>query len=693
MIKSSDNSTGIRAWETEVSKYFHTGGKAQVDANKLPLVGHKSFREFLSAVDDRGRILVGSKGLGKSTGLARKAVQLKNDGYQIVPMYHPYIVLLQEINVDIHEREYSKFREHGYWSVMWKMVISTVLVLEINKEAVSKKGLHQVLGCAVNKSEWDVFENIGRKYQDCIANRQDYVTPIIDIFLRRNFTQSQIYLWLGEFVQPKLKVTRGEYHTIILDQVDQAFRRYHDKQSDLTEGMLSVWEAVQTGLVDAIGEMQDIGAGSFRIYAAIRSEAYRKYALHGKQNKAQVSSYCVELNYDNDLLEEIFNLNVRLTDRGELARPDAQSYAERYIGVSEFRNVNVPRTTETVIQWLVRHTFGSPRELVWHGRRIGENIPPAKRANRKTISLTINDTANDILNDYLAEMVPPWDSSIEVVYQSLIHCVLSKEQVNEISARHSDALGRCPVRYLYSCGLLGYANAGSQTFLKISRTGNENLFPDAAYYVVHPCLYNRILEKLSAVDRAGFISHSIIVGNSLECPEEIYKPRFIVYFDMDQQSAWVSMMPAGSGWNPSLAQINANRVDSLTISPDREDAGSLLLFAILACVSEKRKRNPTVDELCHFIGWLVGKDLVPQALGEGIDRDDTVDYFQKMLSVSDLPVSPLVDARVLAKSLNEINSDCVIELSVQSGRQTVVGYSLRGVLHGEIQRRYSTLRK
>ncbi len=691
MIKFSDSSSGVRAWETEVSKYFHTGGKAQVDANKLPLVGHKSFREFLSDVDDLGRILVGSKGLGKSTGLARKAVQLKNDGYRIVPMYHPYIVLLQEINVDIHEDEYSKFREHSYWSVMWKMVISTVLVLEINKEAISKQGLHQVLGCAVNKSEWDVFKKIGAKYQDCIANRQDYITPIIDIFLRRNFTQSQIYLWLGEFVQPRLKVTEGEYYTIILDQVDQAFRRYHDRQSDLTDGVLSVWEAVQTGLVDAIGEMQDIGAGSFRIYAAIRSEAYRKYSLHGKQNKAQVSSYCVELNYDNELLREIFNLNVKLTDRGDLARPDAPSHTERYIGVTEFRNVNVPRTSEPVVQWLVRHTFGSPRELVWHGRRIGENIPPARRGHRKTMSLTINETANEILNDYLAEMVPPWDTSVETVFSSLIHCVLSKEQVDEISARYSQALGKCPIRYLYSCGLLGYANAGSQSFLKISRTGNQNQFPDAAYYVVHPCLYSRILEQLSAVDRAGFISHSVIVGNNLECPEEIYKPRFVVYFDMDQQTAWVSKMPVGSGWNPAPEQIQKNRIESLTISPDREHVGSLFLFVLLACVSEKRRRNPSVDELCQFVSWLVRQDLVPQAIGSGNSRDDTVRYFERVLADIDSADSPVEQARAIAQTLGDDSTE--IGVRDQSGSRSVIGYSLTGVRHGEIQRRYSTLRK
>jgi len=692
MIKSNDNASGIRAWETEVSKYFHTGGKAQVDANKLPLVGHKSFSEFLNNVDDHGRILVGSKGLGKSTGLARKAVQLKNDGYQIIPMYHPYIVLLQEINVDIQEDEYSKFREHAYWSVMWKLVISTVLVIEINKKAVSKIGLQKVLGCTVNNSEWEVFELIGQKYHDCIANRQDYVTPIIDIFLRRNFTQNQIYSWLGEFVYPKLKVTQREYYTIILDQVDQAFRRYHDTHTGSTEGELSVWEAVQTGLVDAIGEMQEIGAGSFRIYAAIRSEAYRKYALHGKQNKAQVSSYCVELNYDNDLLEEIFNLNVRLTERSQLARPDAHSFAKRYIGVYEFRNVNVPRTSEDVVQWLVRHTFGSPRELVWHGKRIGENIPPGKRINRKTMSATINDTANDILNDYLAEMVPPWDPTVEDVYKSLTHCVLSKEQVDEISAKHMGALNRCPIRYLYSCGLIGYANAGSQTFLKISRTGNENVFPDAAFYVVHPCLYNRILEELSATDRAGFISHSIIVGNNLECPVDIYRPKFTMYFDMDQQMAWISKMPVSCDWNPSLEVINETRIDSLTISSDTVEAGSLFMFAIFACVSEKRKRNPTVKDLCHFIGWLVAKGLAPQAMGKSKNRNGTVKYFENvMLDESDEPASLLSEVQGIAESLGDDTNQ--IEVKAQLGEQSIIGYSLSGISHGEIQRRYSTLRK
>ena len=691
MVKTIDSSTGIRAWETEVSKYFHTGGKAQVDANKLPLVGRRSFREFLNEVDDRGRILVGSKGLGKSTGLARKAVQLKNDGYRIAPMYHPYIVLLQEINIDIHEDEYSKYREHGYWSVLWKMVIATVLVIEINNKAVLNKGLQKVLGCAVNKSAWEVFETIGKKYQDCITNRQDYVTPIIDVFLRRNFSQNQIHLWLGEFVYPKLKVTQGEYHAIILDQVDQAFRRYHDKQSDLTEGVLSVWEAVQTGLVDAVGEMQDIGAGSFSIYAAIRSEAYRKYALHGRQNKAQVSSYCVELNYDNDLLEEIFNLNVKLTERNDLAIPDAPSHAKRYIGVTEFRNINVPGTTETVVQWLVRHTFGSPRELVWHGKRISENIPPAKRGNRNTMSRTVNETADNILRDYLAEMVPPWDSSVEIVYESLVHCVLSKVQIEDISKRYKDKFGRCPIRYLYSCGLIGYANSGTQSFLNISRTGNENLFPDAAYYLLHPCLYNRVIEKLSAEDRAGFISHSIVVGNNLECPEEIYKPRLVLYHDMDQQTAWVSQIPEDGGWNPSMEIIRSNRIDALTISPDCEDTGVLFSFAMLLCVSERKKKNPTVKELCQVFSWLVEKGLVPQVPGAGTDRDYTVSFFNKALNDGDLDESPIKKALTVFDSLSI--GENKISVKVQSGKDSVIGYSLTGVSSGEVQRRYSLLRK
>lgn len=691
MIKAIESSTGIRAWETEVSKYFHTGGKAQVDANKLPLVGHRSFRDFLNDVDDRGRILVGSKGLGKSTGLARKAVQLKNDGYRIIPMYHPYIVLLQEINIDIHEDEYSKFREHGYWSVMWKMVIATVLVIEINKKAVIEKGLQKVLGCSVNKSEWEVFEKIGRKYQDCITNRQDYVTPIIDIFLRRNFSQNQIHLWLGEYVYPRLKITKGEYHAIILDQVDQAFRRYHDKQSDLAEGVLSVWEAVQTGLVDAIGEMQDIGAGSFHIYAAIRSEAYRKYALHGRQNKAQVSSYCVELNYDNDLLEDIFNLNVKLTDRSDLAIPDARSHAKRYLGVKEFRNVNVPGTLEPVIQWLVRHTFGSPRELVWHGKRIGENIPPAKRANRKAMSLTINETANNILSDYLAEMVPPWDSSVEMVYESLNHCVLSKEKVEEISNRYKEKFGRCPIRYLYSCGLIGYANSGTQSFLKISRTGNENLFPDASYYLLHPCLYSRVIEKLSAEDRAGFVSHSIVVGNNLECPEEIHKPRLVLYHNMDQQTVSISRFPLDGDWNPTIEQIHNNRIDELTIGPDCENTGALFLFAMLICVSEKRKKNPTIDELCRVLSWLSAKGLAPQVIGNGSDRDYTVSYFKEALSNYGSDNSPFDQALTIVDSLSD--SENKISIQIQSGKEAIIGYSLTGVLHGEIQRRYSLLRK
>ena len=80
-----------------------------------------------------------------------------------------------------------------------------------------------------------------------------------------------------------------------------------------------------------------------------------------------------------------------------------------------------------------------------------------------------------------------------------------------------------------------------------------------------------------------------------------------------------------------------------------------------------------------------------QAMGSGAARTTTVDYFRNTLCLGDEEGSPFSEARKILDSLNAVGIQ--FGVNAQMGTESVVGYSLSGVLHGEIQRRYSTLRK
>ena len=675
----------FEGWDIEVTRYLRGGGKAQVDANKLPLVCHDDFQNFDQKLTTTFRILVGGKGTGKSTALIRKAVSLLDKERKLVPDHYPYYVGLQAVDVPLKEGdsgEYTASLEHSFWVKAWKVIFCVVFVIEIHMSTVREEGLSHVLKCKKDDPLVELFDRIGREYVRNRENRTtDVISPILGLLLKRNYSMEEFNDWFLHLLQPAMTCKEDEQYVIVVDQIDQAFAPYK------TEAYArSIWVSAQTGLIDAASDIQEtVAQGSFQVYAAIRSEAYRRYPPVGALNRSQASQFCLVLEYDDNQLSEIFELNVSLTDESRLAQPKDDNAIRRFLGVTRYPHPYVANIRESAMQWLKRHTFGSPRELVWHGRNIVK-LNPALRKQREQIAPVVNGTGTLIYEDYIAELVPAWKEDVEDVFGELTHNVLSEEQVKQIDQSFSATKGYAPLTYLFNCGLLGYNLNSRQKFLSVSELGQNKDLPPSQFYVLHPCLNEKIEEHLSDDARRGYYSQGFLIGNGLECPKRLLRPVIVLTWDKDNQEGRVSLMPDDCGWNPSSRDVRGCAIDTLEVSPFTTNVAPILLFSILSAMSETMRKDPSVDDICDVVERLVDDAICPEALGNKNKRGAAPEYFRSELMYDEERPHPVraVDELLKKAGLKERNW----ELHKGRGEKSVQRYGIVGVKPATIRRRF-----
>lgn len=252
----------IRAWETEISHYYFRGGKAQVNANQLPLIRHDRLYEFDTQSDSLKRILVGGKGTGKSTALARKAVRLFDSKHVVIPNFHPYVVRIEQLVLDQNiEATYPDIHSHYCWVQIWKLVICAVFIAEVQWPTVRDTKFGQYLGCPTGKSEDEFFERVGERIAKARQGRREPVSTVLQLVLERHYDTNQCMQWFSRYVRPNLPASGDEPYVMLIDQVDEALSLYRDLST--TRQGQSVWEAAQTAIVDAVADIGSLSSQSF----------------------------------------------------------------------------------------------------------------------------------------------------------------------------------------------------------------------------------------------------------------------------------------------------------------------------------------------------------------------------------------------------------------------------------------------
>lgn len=759
VVDSNNRNLGkIPAWVKDIEDYLSEGLLQKIQNGQLTIHSEDNLKAFLEETYDLShneqnvtRILVGSKGTGKTLSLVSKAVHaVANTAVDVLPKVHPYHcrMINKSVWINYSDPDVLKvYREHQTWYTIWKTVFMSLYVMHIVQPSQQGKDWARPWWDVKNSHETAFFETAQEILKTVEKQyREDPLSPLLRVLLARPYVERDWDRWLQKTIVAyrtalsKMQ-TAPKPVVIVVDALDEALADGNKEKISGANGTL-VWVAAQTGLIDAI---HDLGASTnqhLRIYAGIREEAYRRYFWVGQKGMAQVDGeFCVKLHYSSEALKHIFALNVDRMNFENLANRDTTDAVLRFFGTKQFRHSHVWDRFESPLDWLIRHTLGRPRDLVWLGHELAGKVPPAKRNNRPAVSAVINEVAAKIFRDYCGKLIPAWDNRINVAFSLFRSNVISVVEANRIqiefarivrtqrnktrtskreapeyvgesdvsegSAASGPDVGNVPnvFRYLWQRGLLGVPDAvqaGSSRVVQqtgvvdfvqsfsspgtwdeddlgeMGEATNEAIL-DAPYYVLHPCLSAFISEKRLGVSKQQFISSLFVAGPGQTCFEELEEARIILERERAAQRIEVSLV---TGPNPEDRRV----IEALS---GGETQVKILFVAICCAMFVTQRATVGIDVITKQadrlrLDQLINEFVSSRGGGDGNGLSQRPDHFlRRTLSYESGNVPHVV--RTLKDVLSSLEVSGASKLSLVdpmygSGRE----FGITGISPGQI---------
>lgn len=293
---------------------------------------------------------------------------------------------------------------------------------------------------------------------------------------------------------------------VFIDSVDEYFNK-HICSPDLSGSQAGeiapdIWYLAQMALVEAAYELRRV-THHLKVFAAVRKEAYVRLS-DGNAMGLQYSGSVVDLTYSKSDLREIVHDNIRSEARANLVDPRRLRHdpIAAFTGHATLRN-SYTGEEERVFDYLYRHTFQRPRDLMTIGGRLA--TLPRERRDADAVKRVVNDAATDIAGEYLAEIQPYLrGAELRRLWDALPAPIMTPAELEEAVARFDagaepggDGLtGWQIVTLLYKTGLVGYtvedvaAGGLAQRFVAPGeRTFDAGAtLPATSHYLMHPAL-------------------------------------------------------------------------------------------------------------------------------------------------------------------------------------------------------------
>lgn len=441
------------------------------------LLLNKPIQEFLRQ-DDKF-FLVGAKGLGKTLFLRYKSHQFHEKYGNSIHFNNRQTELTENLNIHpdtLTKEELLRFENIGLWRLIWELAF-WIMSFRMYDLPINLK-LERIVG------------------------RGDQLSTIVTRLLNNRGLIDEYREYVSEFIDQKRKISSGL--AIFVDDVDQALHNALMKPHHTDtyyEGRVNpsviVWINAQIGLVDAIYNINRQN-GHIKIYATIRREAFEACPNEMKFNYRQHVSI---LHYEKDEIRNIFEKNIRLVEANELfGNKKSDNYIEQLLSFSRMTHpyavdMHGNQRTETGFDFIFRHTYGRPRELMLMGLEINNLIiTEAYRSadmDKRVSDLRrlVNKVSNELLNQYKQEIIPYLD-------EDKLREFIIKVRSNVLEKRDLEKLDKVFFRQLFNLGLIGYVSAMhqpgilKQTF-KQAATYNydhQDPWPDADFFVIHSTL-------------------------------------------------------------------------------------------------------------------------------------------------------------------------------------------------------------
>lgn len=459
------------------------------DLTKSYIYTNGQIEEYLNpGSHGRKLFLVGAKGCGKTLLLRYKAHQYwtklapNDEEGASISASNELVESLDFTTTTIPAQLMNKLADFNTWVQIWNFALALIIIRrtkvefpegfeDIEKAFPSDFRLSNIVTELINEHNRYIFSNF---------------------FSRLNRLMARINLVKQPFV-------------LFIDRLDQAldslftneeYRYLATKESGNMP--YKAWQSAQFGLLVSSYNFSTANNKHIKIFASARIEAINVES----QLSQNIRNYCTFLAYTKEEVRTIFENNIRYTKDHLVKNTEKQNLYHRFVGFDylphiRVRDENNELRKEHLFDFVYRHTFGRPREAIFIGSKIYEdllmhnNLDSNLENIKEKVRQIVNEAShNTILSDYLTEVIPVFD------YNHLDNCALLFRQ-NLISQDEIPEFAQDDINYLYRIGLIGYVEKGQQRFVRASHFihNEREQLRQSGFYFLHPSLDKYLKQK------------------------------------------------------------------------------------------------------------------------------------------------------------------------------------------------------
>ena len=521
------------------------------------IVKNEEIHDFLTIGDrDQKFFIVAPKGSGKTLLLKAKSKGYRDSsmgsGYTFIPQ-RQLCEKMTKATANFSTHELNQYRNLDVWEEIWKLSLHILIIRNV-KDLTLPDTLSQLVGQA------------------------NTLSNILEIILQN---RSHLYEYLklvSSQLRPQIQQLQRQV-AVFVDNVDEAFdahvgdsyREHRVNFSDRETLSPHVWVNAQLGLIQAVKDIC-LPNKHIKIFIALRSEAYdQDQKATGYQNR----TYTTQLDYSREMLEEIFKTNILQTASPRLSYPESDNLFQKFLGIQYLPHISVKYSSGEAVQehlfnYIYRHTFGRPREIVGMGE--GLSKLSMKRRDLPNIRECVNEESYRLLNQYKREQIPYFRAEVYQAFCKLVSSnVFDQREAQRIDRQIKMEFGHDnTVEQLYKMGLVGFVEQGGykggyqQRFLKVANYSSDSVMPkNSEYYLIHPAL----ARDLGRARGGRLYNPYTIIGYDLPFyGDQDKKKNLHVHFGLSRLSR--SML---------LPILHANTHLVVIQSPDQETWGEITL--------------------------------------------------------------------------------------------------------------------
>lgn len=556
-----------RSWATDAN---------QIDIHDLDRVVFRT-----EAIDDflnskNRTFLSATKGLGKTLLLTYKrhlltSGEASKQTITLIPEGRPYLDFMSELR-SLSARYQKPLSNLNTTKRLWNAALR-ISVLSHHEGLIGSDEGFELEAFPARIRRWLG----GAKVQPTVVFKELTSSPVSELNRLIDDTEN--------FLDQKMRsIHSGTY--LFVDKVDQAVRLLPRQ----------CWVNVQAGLIEAAWEMMNANS-HIRVFATIREEAFANYESDVKSNLFGATT---RLQYSE---AELASMLDQLTNCYEGSRDFRD-----FVGLNVIRHAQRP-DPEDSYQFVRRHTFGRPRDLVAMASSMS-----TKRASlsedrfRKTVYETsATSLVSNIFDEVQVFLTCLNDRDnrqrfLAAVPQNVLdrnEAIEVCEQFNGLSPGSLQHFGDDsedifhPFRDLFLAGLLGVVELDheSGTLMQRFRQPHDILqdigfeLPESDYYLIHPALNSFIAQH--RVKNPYYVFHHSLLGHG-----QVWESYYGLFCEVEKQlkpSLGAEVLKAGrSLLSKTHTQLKSNHQQVRPLFPSDE-------------WDTLQRATPRTDELVYWL--------------------------------------------------------------------------------------------